>query len=269
MINVGVYGALGKMGRSNIIAANNHPDIKITAAIENSNNQYIGQEIGPFCGIHDLPLKISDNLHDALKYLDVMLDFTTPDATMKLIEANAKYKKALVIGSTGLSTEQENIITNASKEYPIAYSPNFSIGTNLLFKLAEIAAEILNKENGYDLEIYEAHHRFKKDAPSGTALKLARITADKSGRSFYDGVKYGRQGHTGERSPDEIGIHVVRAGDIVGEHTAMFCTQGERLELTHKAHSRETFSKGAIMAALFVSEKKNGLYEMWDVLNKA
>jgi len=209
-------------------------------------------------------IKIVDNLAEIIGLCDVVIDFTAPEATLSNLEICKENKKAIVIGTTGFNTEQKNKIAKASNLIPIVFSPNMSVGVNLLFNLVKRTAEVFGDE--YDIEITEAHHKFKKDAPSGTALKIAEIIANTLGRDLEKNAVYGRKGIVGERRRGEIGIHSIRAGDIVGDHTILFSTPGERIEITHRAHTRETFARGAVKAAKFVTSKKNGLFDMADVL---
>lgn len=265
IINVVIYGICGRMGKMNALNIEKNPNTNISGSIENKNNIKLGQDIGEFLGIEKKNIKIESDLENVISKCDVIVDFTNPDATMNALNINKDYKKAFVIGTTGLNEEQNNTIKSFSKEFPIVYSPNFSIGVNVLFKLVEITSQLLNAEKDYDLEIIEAHHRYKKDSPSGTAIKLLQIASQYSGRNEKDAL-YGRKGFIGERNIKEIGMNVIRAGDIVGEHTILYSSEGERIEITHKAHSREAFSKGVVQAILFIVNKKNGLYSMTDVL---
>ncbi len=264
-IKIGVIGALGRMGRANIIAVNDKPSTILVSAIEKKDCQDMGEDAGNLCGVGNLNVPITSDMDNGIKLADVMIDFSSPNSTMEALEINKKYCRGFVIGTTGFNEGELNKIKEYSSNFPIVFSPNFSIGVNLLFKLVESASTILNIDMGYDLEIIEAHHRHKKDAPSGTALKLLEIAAKNSKRSEENAI-YGRKGFTGERKPEDIGVSVIRAGDIVGEHTVMYSTEGERVEITHKAQSRQAFSKGALMSAEFISDKSNGYYSMLDVL---
>jgi 4-hydroxy-tetrahydrodipicolinate reductase len=201
---------------------------------------------------------------ESVKPCDVIIDFSGTDGAKKCLAAAVKAGKNLVIGTTGLDKDTEAQIKDASKSIAIVYSPNMSIGANFLFELARIAAEQL--KNGYDIEITEAHHKLKKDAPSGTAKKIAEVIAKAKGWDLSKVAKYGREGVTGERPKDQLGIHVIRAGDIVGDHTILFSGGGESIELTHRAQSRDAFARGSLVAAGFVAKKDKGLYGMADVL---
>jgi len=256
-----VLGAAGKMGKNIIMAINESKELELVGAIEKKGHPAIGMDSGENAGIGKNQILITDNLENIISNADLTIDFTSPLSSIENIKINHKYKKPAVIGTTGFSNEQLNLIKDLSKDIPILLSPNMSIGVNLLFNLVKIAAEKLGKD--YDVEIIELHHRLKKDAPSGTALKIKDIIAKELG---IENIIYGREGITGERSKNEIGVFAVRAGDIVGEHTVIFATTGERIEITHRASSRMTFAKGAVKAALFIIQQKPGLYSMQDVL---
>ena len=265
MIKIAVNGALGRMGSRILNLAYKSQDFKIAAAFEYEKNEFIGKDLGAALGLSEvLRVKLSKLSPAALKGCDVLIDFSSPEAASESIKAALKAKTALVIGTTGLGPQIEAEIKEASKKIAILYSPNMSIGANFLFELARIASAKLKA--GYDIEIVEAHHRLKKDAPSGTAKKIAEIIAKEKGWDLKKVAKFGRQGFTGERSKDELGIHVIRAGDIVGDHTVLFSGPGETIELSHRAQSRDAFARGALVAALFVSDKKVGFYAMSDVL---
>jgi 4-hydroxy-tetrahydrodipicolinate reductase len=250
MMKITVCGAAGKMGKMIIGKILADSNLILTGVVESKGNSSIGQTVDK--------VKITDNFESALKLSDVAIDFTTPDATLEHLEIACKNKKAIIIGTTGIADNGIKKIKEASKEIPIVFTPNMSVGVNLLFKLVDEVAGVLSN---YDVEIVEAHHNQKKDAPSGTALKLAEIISKKLKLTQV----YGRQGNVGPRKR-EIGIHAVRAGDIVGEHNVIFAGPGERIELIHKAHSRETFAVGAVEAAKWIYNKKPGLYDMQNVL---
>lgn len=212
-----------------------------------------------------LGLPVVDNLEAALsRGVDVVIDFTSPEATVEHVAICRKAGTAMVIGTTGLSADQKKALDEAAGEIPIVFAPNMSVGVNLLFRIASEAAHVLGQ--GYDVEIVEAHHRHKKDAPSGTALRLAEVVADSLGRDLEKEACYARQGVVGERPKGQIGIQTVRGGDVVGEHTLFFLGDGERLELTHRASSRGAFSEGAVRAGIWVAGRDPGLYDMQDVL---
>jgi len=258
MIRIGINGARGRMGIELCNSVIETKDCILSYICEREDHPENGKN---FFG-----LKLGSNSEEMLKSSDVIIDFSTPSSTIKLAEINKSYKKPLVIGTTGLSKEDNVKITEFSNYYPIVISPNYSIGINLLLSILEKAAGVLSKNKDYDLEIVEYHHRFKKDSPSGTALKLAEIAAKASGRNYPEDAVFGREGIR-ERTKEEFGVLAVRAGDIIGEHYVIFSTLGERIEFVHKAHSRKTFSKGAVEAALWVVNKDKGLFSMKEVLN--
>lgn len=263
MIKVIVSGAMGKMGQAILECALKDSDIEIIGALEHENHPFINAPLIIPNGIQKFNLILSKTIKEISQKF-VLIDFTTPESTLIRLKTALDLRIPMVIGTTGLSKEQEFEIKEAAKNIPIVFSPNMSVGVNLLFKLTEIAAKVLNQ--GYDIEISETHHRFKKDAPSGTAKKLAHIIAEQLKLDYDKDTRHGRVGLTGERSPREIGMHCLRAGDIIGEHTILFSTLGERIELTHKAHSRATFALGAVKAAKFVYNAEPKLYSMMDVL---
>lgn len=263
MFKIVMNGAMGKMGQAILECALKDPDIEIAGVIEHKQHPFINAPLIIPSGIQKFNLMLADHL----KITDgksVLIDFTTPESCMNILKSAEKQNVPMVIGTTGLSKEQEKKIEKAAKKIPVVYAPNMSVGVNLLFKLVQIASNVLSQN--YDIEIWETHHRFKKDAPSGTAKKLAQIIADNLGLDYEKATKHGRVGITGERPEKEIGMHCLRAGDIVGEHTVLFSTLGERIELTHRAHSRATFALGAIAAAKFASKAKPKLYSMLEVL---
>jgi len=256
-------GALGRMGRSIITVASEDPDIEVIGAVDLNQEQY-GQDIGEILGIGFLGTTIVNNLSGVISDADVVVDFSMPDVAMKTAELCGKTKTPLVEGTTGLTPEMENEFKTLIAPVPCVKAPNMSIGVNLLFMLSALTASKLGIE--YDVEISEVHHRFKKDSPSGTARRLYEIIADILGSNLGENVVYGREGIIGERPKNEIGIHALRTGDVVGEHTVTFGTIGERVELVHKAHSRDSFAHGALRAAKFVCQAEPGLYDMQDVL---
>lgn len=264
MIPIIVCGAAGRMGRRIIACAMADPEFKIVGAVELPQSPHLGKDAGEVAGEGTLSLKITANLAEVLPKGDAVIDFTHPASTLSNLKTAAEHKKAMVIGTTGLSDAQKKEVENLARQVPVVLSPNMSVGVNLLF---EIVGEVARKlGSDYDIEIVEAHHRFKKDAPSGTAKRLAEIIAEATGRSLAKDAVYGRKGDSTERKKNEIGIHAVRAGDIVGDHTVTFCTLGERVEISHRAHSRDTFAKGALRAVRFIVGQKPGLYNMQGVL---
>ncbi|MEK6790396.1 MAG: 4-hydroxy-tetrahydrodipicolinate reductase [Deltaproteobacteria bacterium] len=264
MIHTVVTGASGRMGRAIIAALLDNPSITLSAALERDDSPFIGKDAGEVAGIAKLGVRISADREKAVRKADVIIDFSMPEASMKLIEEAVASKKSVVLGTTGFSHHQREAIKEAGAKIPLVMSPNMSVGVNLLLKLVEDAASVIGK--GYDIEIIEAHHRHKKDAPSGTAVRLAEVIAAKLDRDLEKVAVYQRKGIVGERRPEEIGIQSIRAGDIVGDHTVIFAAPGERIELTHKAQSRDTFAAGALRAAVWVAGKPAGLYDMQDVL---
>jgi 4-hydroxy-tetrahydrodipicolinate reductase len=241
------------------------PDTRLVGCIEAPSHPTLGSEVGPLIGRDPIGVSIVDSIADVAAENAVVIDFTAPVATMALLDKLKNTSHALVIGTTGLDEGQIAAVEYAARERPIVFSPNMSLGVNLLFYLTELVASKLGES--FDIEIVEAHHRHKKDAPSGTARKLGEITAQALGRSYEEAVQDGRKGIVGERPPKQIGMHAVRGGDIVGDHTVLFAGSGERLELRHMAHTRSTFARGAVPAAKWVSGKAPGLYSMRDVLS--
>jgi len=257
-------GALGRMGRRIIALAIEDPAISLAAAVDAGQPGLVGSDIGEIIGTGTLGVKVSATLPEVITRGDVVVDFTSPDAILDTAAICGGAGIPLVVGTTGLAKDRLSDFKKLVADIPCVLAPNMSVGVNLLFKIAAEAAAILGSE--YDVEISEIHHRFKKDAPSGTAIRLAEVVAETLHRNLdTDGV-YGRKGITGERTGTEIGIHALRAGDVVGEHTVTFGTIGERIELTHRAHSRDALAKGAIRAAKFVIASRPGLYDMQDVL---
>jgi 4-hydroxy-tetrahydrodipicolinate reductase len=254
------------MGSRIINVLSTSEGIRLSAAVERKGHLLVGQDA---CGPAGLPAGgvltvITDDLVAALKAGDVLIDFTAPEASMEHIRTCAEQKRPIVVGSTGFSKEQLEQVKIYTQTIPCVLSPNMSIGVNLCFKVLAEVAKALGDD--YDIEVIEAHHRMKKDAPSGTAMKMAQILAQAVERNLDEVGVYARKGMIGERSKKEIGIQTVRAGDIVGEHTVMFAGKGERIEITHRAHSRDTFAAGAVRAAKWIVGKKPGLYDMQDVL---
>lgn len=259
-----VAGIAGKMGRMIGQLIFQHPEIDLVGAFEAPESPHVGKDVGEVLGLPRTGICIEDSLEKVITKGDVIIDFTFHKASLQHARINAKYGKAMVLGTTGFAKEElQEIHDLAAKHFPLVQDYNMSMGVNLLTKLVELTAKILSE--GYDIEIIEAHHRMKKDAPSGTALKLAHAIARVLNRG-EEHFRFCREGIIGERPPLEIGIQTIRGGDIVGEHTVLFAGIGERLELTHKASSRETFARGALRAALWVVDKKPGVYCMLDVL---
>jgi len=257
-------GALGRMGRRIIALALEDTSISLAAAVDAGQPDLVGKDIGEIIGTGTLGVKLARSLPEVITRGDVVVDFTWPDAILDTAAICGKAGIPLVVGTTGLSKDKLPEFRELVASIPCVLAPNMSVGVNLLFKIAAETAAILGSE--YDVEITEVHHRFKKDAPSGTAHRLAEVIADALNRNLDTDAVYGRKGITGERTSNEIGIHALRAGDVVGEHTVTFGTIGERIELTHRAHSRDALAKGAIRAAKFAIASRPGLYDMQDVL---
>ena len=262
-LDVAIAGAAGRMGRALIEAVSAAPDLKLAAALEHAGSSFLGKDAGELIGAPN-GIAITSDLNQALAGARVLIDFTRPDATLEHLDACVARGVAAVIGTTGFSAEQKRRISDAAQQTAIVFAPNMSVGVNLMFKLLDVAAGVLAQ--GYDVEIIEAHHRHKIDAPSGTALRMGEVIAAALKRDLAATAVYGREGVTGERKPETIGFATVRGGDIVGDHTALFAGIGERLEITHKAASRATFALGALRAARFLAERKSGLFDMQDVL---
>ena len=265
MIRVAIAGAAGRMGRALVEAVNAQDGMQVTAALERPQHALLGTDAGQLAGIGELGVLLSDQLPSVVEQFDVMIDFTSPQATIGHIEVCRQAGRKMVIGTTGLSPEQLEVLRAASADTAIMFAPNMSVGVNLCLKLLKIAAETLGDR--VDIEIIEAHHRHKVDAPSGTALRMGETVAEALGRDLRQCAVYGREGHTGERERKTIGFETIRAGDIVGEHTVMFADTGERVEITHKASSRMTFANGAARAARWICRHDAGLFDMQDVLN--
>jgi 4-hydroxy-tetrahydrodipicolinate reductase len=264
MIRIAIVGVSGRMGTVLCKAAEHANETTLAAAISRPNSLSIGKDAGDLSGLGTLGIKVVDDLNAVIDDFDVLIDFTRPDASMVIIEQCRKAGKQIVIGTTGYSDAQKLVIAEAAKDIPIVLAPNMSVGVNLALNLLALAAKVMGDYT--DIEIIEAHHRHKVDAPSGTALRMGEVIADALGRDLKDCAIYGREGITGERDRKTIGFSTIRAGDIVGDHTVMFADEGERLEITHKATSRMTFANGAVRAAIWLKDQPNGLYDMQDVL---
>jgi 4-hydroxy-tetrahydrodipicolinate reductase len=252
------------MGRSLITACHETPDVSLGAATERPNSDMIGNDAGEVAGVGRLGISIVGDLAQASDAYDTVIDFSQPEVTLANLVICQDAGKGMVIGTTGFSDDQRQQIQAAAATIPIVMAPNMSVGVNLSLKLLEMAARVLG--DSVDIEIIEAHHRDKIDAPSGTALRMGEVIAGTLGRDLDDCAVYGRQGRTGTRDHKTIGFETIRAGDIVGDHTVLFAATGERLEITHKASSRMTFANGAVRAAQWLQGHDNGLYDMQDVL---
>lgn len=263
MIKVGISGAMGRMGRTIANLCLEDPDIKIVAAIEHSAHPDLNKDYGILLNRGHLNLELSSDLEKYIHDVDTIIDFSTPQNTIKLIELCVKHYKPIVIGTTGFNKDELEKIHHYATEIPILLSPNMSLGVNVLFYLVEQAAKLL-KDN-FEIEITEIHHSKKKDAPSGTAIQLKNLILKQLHLS-EENIIYGRNGLVGERDKNQIGIHAIRGGDVVGEHTVFFFSEGERLEITHKATSRNIFARGAIIASKWIIKQPDGLYNMNNVL---
>ncbi len=264
MVKTIVTGAGGRMGGRIISLMEADEGIDLAAAVERGDHPAVGRDVGEILGLEKRGIVVENDFNACISKGDVTIDFTSHSASVQNLKIAAQHRRPMVIGSTGFSAEELEEIRGLAQSVPCVLAPNMSVGVNVLFKILKIVAEILDDD--YDVEILEAHHHLKKDAPSGTAMKMAQIIAEALGRDLDEVGVYERKGLIGERSRKEIGIQTLRAGDIVGEHTILFGAVGERLELIHRAHSRDNFAKGAIRAAKWVVEQNPGLYDMQDVL---
>ena len=265
MIRIAIAGAGGKMGRQLIQAVSQIEGVTLGAAFEREGSSLIGSDAGELAGIGLCGVKVTDNLLKAKDQFDVLIDFTRPEGTLAHLTFCVEHKKMMIIGTTGFDEAGKQAIANAAQQIAIVFAANFSVGVNLVLKLLEKATQIMGDYT--DIEIIEAHHRHKVDAPSGTALAMGEAIADALCCNLNERAVYCREGHTGERQKGAIGFATIRAGDIVGEHTAIFADVGERVEISHKASSRMTFANGAVRAALWLAKQPVGLYDMRDVLN--
>lgn len=265
MTRIAITGAAGRMGRTLIEAVLNDPNATLAGAVERPGHALLGTDIGALVGHRPLGIPLKSSLGSVLgDGVDVVIDFTTPMATLEHIGICRHIGTRIVIGTTGLTQAQRLVLEQAGRDIAVAAAPNFSVGVNLSLKLVELAARVLG--DAVDVEVIEAHHRHKVDAPSGTALAFGEVVARELGRDLAECAVYGREGHTGERSRQTIGFSTIRAGDIVGDHTVLFAGEGERLEVTHKASSRMNFATGAVRAAHWLMAQQSGLYDMQDVL---
>jgi len=264
MIDVIVAGAAGRMGRRISYMVQQQEGLNLAAGFERADSPELGKDLGELAGGSAIGVKVADSFEAVAAQGEVVIDFTFHEATMALARKAALAKKAMVIGTTGLTADNLAELKELARNFPCVQSPNMAVGVNVLFKIARKMAALLG--DAYDIEIVEAHHRMKKDAPSGTALKLGEMVAEGVNRNLAEVGVYSRHGMIGERTDKEIGIQTIRAGDIVGEHTVYFAGAGERLELSHRAHSRDNFARGAALAAAWVVNQPNGLYTMFDVL---
>ena len=261
-IKVAIAGCSGRMGQTLLESVSQSDDLALHAALEHAASEHLGKDAGEFGAVGGV--KITADMVAALQGADVLIDFTRPEGTLRHLEVCQRLGVNMVIGTTGFSAQQKALLGAAARDIGIVFAPNMSVGVNLCFKLLEMASKVLS--HGYDIEIIEAHHRHKVDAPSGTALGMGEVIAKTLGCDLAQCAVYGREGVTGERDPSTIGFATVRGGDIVGDHTVLFAGIGERIEITHKASSRATFALGALRAARFLRSNAAGLYDMQDVL---
>ncbi|GIZ12290.1 4-hydroxy-tetrahydrodipicolinate reductase [Pseudomonas sp. NCCP-436] len=264
MQRIAVMGAAGRMGKILIEAVRQAEGTQLCAAIDRPDSSLIGADAGELAGIGRIGVSLVGDLAAVVDEFDVLIDFTHPTVTLKNLEVCRQAGKAMVIGTTGFSPEEKQLLVDAAKQIPIVFAANYSVGVNLCLKLLDMAARVLGDE--VDIEIIEAHHRHKVDAPSGTALRMGEVVANALGRDLQQVAVYGREGQTGARAREAIGFATVRAGDVVGDHTVLFAAEGERVEITHKASSRMTFARGAVRSALWLAGREAALYDMQDVL---
>lgn len=264
MTTIAVNGACGRMGSRIVALVNEDKDMKLVSALDRDNHPSLGKDIGEILGLGNIGVKLTNEIADDT---DVLIDFSSPDALDKIIDICAKKGVGMVIGTTGLTDSHNKKLARAATKIPCLVSPNMSIGVNLVFDLVAQVAKALGE--GFDIEIIEAHHRRKKDAPSGTAIKIAQRICEATGRDMEKDVVYGRHGITGERPPRQIGVHALRTGNTVGDHSVIFSSLDEHIEINHKAQTRDIFVRGAITAAKFISGKPPGLYSIKDVLRSS
>ena len=260
---IAVAGSAGRMGRMLLEAVTQDSGAALAAALELAGNAQVGRDTGELIGAPRGVL-ISDNPEKALAGCDVLIDFTRPEGTLQHLAICRKLKVRMVIGTTGFDDAGKKAIADAARDIGIVFAPNMSVGVNVTLKLLEMAGRAMGGD--HDIEIIEAHHKHKVDAPSGTALKMGEVVAAAMGKKLADCAVFSREGHTGERKPGTIGFATIRGGDIVGDHTVMFAGSGERVEITHRSSSRATYAQGALRAAHFLTSRPQGLYDMWDVL---
>lgn len=263
-MRIAVTGAAGRMGKNLIEAVHQADGVVLGAAVARPTSTLLGADAGELAGVGKLGVVLSGSLESVLDGFDVLIDFTHPSVTLENLEICRRAGKAMVIGTTGFSAAEKQLLIDAGKEIPIVFAANFSVGVNLCLKLLDTAARVLGDD--VDIEVLEAHHRHKVDAPSGTALRMGEVVANALGRNLDKVAVYGREGQTGARARETIGFATVRAGDVVGDHTVLFAADGERVEITHKASSRMTFAKGAVRAASWLQGRSPQLYDMQDVL---
>lgn len=264
MTRIAIAGAAGRMGKTLVEAIALTEGLQLGAASDRPESSLIGSDAGEVAGVGRVGVVLTASLEQALDQFDILIDFTLPALTLEHVRLCRQAGKAIIIGTTGLSDVDKAELKAAADDIPLLFAPNMSVGVNLVLELLKTAARVIGEDS--DIEIIEAHHRHKKDAPSGTALRMGEVIAETLGRDLKECAVYGREGFTGERPAKEIGFETIRAGDIVGDHTVLFAALGERVEITHKASSRMTFAKGAMRAALWLKDRPAGLYDMQDVL---
>ncbi len=264
MIKVAVCGAAGRMGQRIINSVIEAEGVQLSGALERPGHPQSGQDVGLVAGCGALGVNISDDLNFVVSGCDVLIDFTSPKVSLKNLEVCALKRKAIVIGSTGFTTEERALAAELAKDIPAVLAPNMSVGVNVCFKVLKDVAKALGDD--FDVEIVELHHNKKRDSPSGTAVRMGEVVAGALGRDYNQVANYHREGICGERTKEEIGMQTVRGGDIIGEHTVYFIGQGERIEISHRAMTRDMFSRGSVRAARWVTSQKPGLYDMQDVL---
>ncbi|MDD2319652.1 MAG: 4-hydroxy-tetrahydrodipicolinate reductase [Geobacteraceae bacterium] len=264
MIKVAVSGAAGRMGGRVITAVAEDPGLQLSGALERPGHSQLGMDAGLIAGCGVLNVPIIDNLNELVKGCDVLIDFSAPTVSLKNLEVCGLNGKAMVIGSTGFSPEERALAVELARTIPVVLAPNMSVGVNVVFKVLKDVAAILGDD--FDVEIVEAHHKMKKDSPSGTAVRMGEVVAQALGRDYQKVANFHREGICGERTKEEIGMQTIRGGDIVGDHTVYFIGMGERIEVTHRAHTRDMFSRGAARATKWVVNQQPGLYDMQDVL---
>lgn len=264
MIRVSIVGAAGRMGRALVKAVSSTQGLKVGAATEQPGSSLLGADAGELAGIGKLGVPLVGDLEQVANDFDVLIDFTRPEPSMAHLDICRRHGKQMVIGTTGFTAEQKAEIAKASEQVAIVFAPNMSVGVNLVFKLLDTAARVMGADS--DIEIIEAHHRHKVDAPSGTALRMGEVVAEALGRDLKEVAVYGREGVIGERKRETIGFETIRAGDVVGEHTVWFAAEGERVEIAVKSSSRMTYATGSARAVLWLQGKERGLFDMQDVL---
>jgi len=262
-MKIAIAGATGRMGKMLIEAVLNTPDAQLVGALEHTGSTQVGEDAGAFLG-KKTGVTITADIAAALSGAEYLIDFTRPEGTMAHLAVAQKTGSKMIIGTTGLNAEQLDSLKIASKNLAIVFAPNMSVGVNVTFKLLEVAAKMLSE--GYDIEVIEAHHRHKVDAPSGTALRMGEVIAEALGEKLDEVAVFAREGHTGERKQGSIGFATIRGGDIVGDHTVLFAGEGERIEISHKSSSRQSYAQGSLRAARFLQKQATGLFDMQDVL---